>query len=121
MSAGETILVVEDEALVRMVAVETLEDFGFAVLEAANADEALATLDRTPAVRVLVTDVGLPGMNGRQLADEARRRRPDLRVVFMTGYAPQAAAGGDPPGVVTLGKPFTPDQLHDAVRGMLSA
>jgi CheY-like chemotaxis protein len=117
-AAGPTILVVEDEALVRMIAVETLEDCGFAVLEAGTADAALAMLDANPSVALLLTDVGLPGMNGRDLADAARQRRPALPVIFMTGYSRGEPL---PEGMITLGKPFTPEQLQAAVTGMLVA
>lgn len=112
----------EDEALVRIVAVETLEDFGFSVLEAGRGDEALAQLTANPAISLLVTDVGLPGLDGRQLAEAARKLRPELPVIFMTGYAPRSDAAPAPDArTFTLGKPFTPDQLYRAVRAMLDA
>jgi CheY-like chemotaxis protein len=114
-----TILVVEDEALVRMLAVDTLEDFGFRVLEAGKAAEALAILSGEPTIDLLLTDVGLPGMDGRTLAAEARQARPGLPVIYMTGYGAKAAT--EDARTAILGKPFTPDQLHNAIRALLDA
>ena len=82
----ETILVVEDDDAVRAHSTDLLREFGYRVLEAPNAGAALEILDRQPDVRLLFTDIGLPGtMNGRQLSDEARHRRPNLKVVLTTG------------------------------------
>jgi CheY-like chemotaxis protein len=121
-SASETILVVEDEADVRRLAVETLLELGYRVLEAEDGHVALRLLEREPAVRLLFTDVGLPGgLNGRQLADRARERRPDLKVLFTTGYARNAIVhhGRLDPGVELIGKPFQIASLAVKVRELL--
>src|SRR5450432_172317 len=90
---GETIVVVDDEPLVRMLITDALSDAGYLILEASEGHSALKLLQANPQAELLVTDVGLPGsMNGRQLADAARSVRPDLKVLFVTGYAGTAAA-----------------------------
>jgi CheY-like chemotaxis protein len=121
-SRGETILVVEDEPLVRAGSVETLRELNYRVLEAPEAATALRLLDANPDIMLLFTDVGLPGgMNGRQLADEARKRRPDLKVIFTTGYARNAIVhhGRLDPGVELVLKPFAFDNLAAKIRQML--
>jgi CheY-like chemotaxis protein len=88
---SKTILVVDDEPLVRMVTVEVLQDLGYNVLEAEDGPSALRLVTACPEIDLLLTDVGLPnGMNGRQLADAIRAPRPDLPVLFVTGYAENA-------------------------------
>src|SRR5262249_16660004 len=88
---GETVLVVEGDDDGRGYRADILRDLGYQVVEAPEGAAALAALDAEPRIRLLFTDVGLPGgLNGRQLADEARRRRPDLKVLFTTGYARNA-------------------------------
>ncbi|WP_448207609.1 PAS domain S-box protein [Azospirillum sp. sgz302134] len=121
--AAGTVLIVEDEALVRMVAVQALEDAGLEVVEAADAAEALELLDGGLAVDLVVTDVGLPGMNGRQLAEVVRQRRPGLGVLFMTGYAYDATLGTGilEPGCEVLQKPFETGALVARVTDMLAA
>jgi signal transduction histidine kinase/CheY-like chemotaxis protein len=112
--ASSTLLLVEDDPLVRLFGATTLEDGGYTVIEAHDGLDALAKLDEHPEVSLLVTDVGLPGgMTGRVMADEARRRRPDLRVIFTTGYARNAIVhnGVLDPGLRFLGKPFTAEML----------
>lgn len=123
VQANETILVVEDDTDVRLYSTETLRDLGFTVLEAGNAQEALQLLDMHPEVRLLFTDVGLPGLNGKELADEALRRREDLRVLFTSGYARSAIvhAGRLDSGVELLSKPFTRVQLAKRIREVLDA
>jgi signal transduction histidine kinase/CheY-like chemotaxis protein len=119
---SETILVVEDDDGVREHSVTLLKDLGYRVLEAATGAAALELLDRHPDVVLLFSDVGLPGgMNGRQLADEARRRRPELRVLFTTGYARNAIVhdGRLDPGVHLVTKPFSSAELAQAVRELL--
>jgi signal transduction histidine kinase len=119
---SETILVVEDEAEVRRLAVDTLDELGYRVLEAADAHSALQLLEREPTIHLLFTDVGLPGgMNGRQLADQARQRWPALKVLFTTGYARNAIVhhGRLDPGVQLIGKPFEAANLAYKVREML--
>jgi signal transduction histidine kinase/CheY-like chemotaxis protein len=119
--AKETVLVVEDEALVRMVTVEILSEAGYRVLEAGDASEAVPILNSEADVDILVTDVGLPGVNGRQLAEIARQSRPELRVLFVTGYGYNAGLGSDAlrPGMEVLSKPFTTQSLVTRVREML--
>jgi CheY-like chemotaxis protein len=89
---GETVLVVDDEPSVRMLVGDVLEGLGYAAIEAADSISGLSVLQSEIRVDLLITDVGLPGgMNGRQLAEVARRIRPDLPVLFMTGHAENAA------------------------------
>jgi signal transduction histidine kinase/CheY-like chemotaxis protein len=107
---NETILVVEDDADVRTYSCETLSELGYTVASAENGGAGLRLLDANPSIEVLFTDIGLPGgMNGRQLADEARRRKPGLKVLFTTGYARNAIIhdGRLDPGVELITKPFT--------------
>ncbi|KAA0683196.1 PAS domain S-box protein [Azospirillum brasilense] len=117
-----TVLLVEDEALVRMVAVQALEDAGLDVVEASDGTEALELLDGGLRADLVVTDVGLPGMNGRQLAEAVHERRPELGVLFMTGYAYDATLGTGilEPGCEVLQKPFETTALVARVTGMLA-
>ena len=122
--ANETILVVEDDEDVRTSTTEMLRDLGYTILEAPNAHDGLQLLDRHPEISLLFTDVGLPGgMNGRQLADEARGRRSNLRVLFASGYARNAIVhdGRLDPGVELITKPFTQEVLAARVRDILDA
>jgi CheY-like chemotaxis protein len=91
------------------------------VLEAADASAALTLLEEHSEVALLLTDVGLPGLNGRQLAEEARRRVPNLRVVYTTGYARNAIVhhGRLDPGVDLLSKPFTTEALGRKLQEVL--
>jgi PAS domain S-box-containing protein len=117
----ETILVVEDDEAVRAYTTEVLGDLGYLVLEAPNGAAALQVLDRNH-VDLLFTDVVMPGgMNGRQLADEATRRRPGLKVLFTTGYTRNAIVhhGRLDAGVEMIGKPFTLGELSARVRAVL--
>ena len=111
--AGETVLVVEDEPVVRGLIVEVLGELGYRALEAADGPSGLKLLQSRRRIDLLITDVGLPGLNGRQLADQARERRPDLKVLFITGYAENAtmANGFLEPGMAMLTKPFAVDAL----------
>ena len=85
--AGETVLVVDDEPSVRMLITDVLEELGYTVIDAADSVTGLKLLQSNIRIDLLVSDVGLPGgMNGRQMADAARESRPDLRVLFITGY-----------------------------------
>ncbi len=93
--SDETVLVVEDEAAVRMLVVEVLQELGYHVLEAVDGNSALPYLRSDRRIDLLVSDFGLPGMNGRQLAEIAREHRPDLQVLFITGYAPNAEVRGE--------------------------
>jgi signal transduction histidine kinase len=111
--AGTTILVVEDEESVRHVSVEALNELGYNVLEANGAATALQLLDQHPEIGIMFTDVVMPEVNGRMLADEARQRRPNLKVLFTTGYTRNAIVhnGVLDPGVHLIGKPFNLEQL----------
>jgi PAS domain S-box-containing protein len=111
--SGETVLVVEDEPVVRGLVVEVLEELGYRALEAPDGPSGLRLLLSKRRIDLLITDVGLPGLNGRQLADQARERRPDLKVLFITGYAENAtlANGILEPGMAMLTKPFAVDAL----------
>jgi CheY-like chemotaxis protein len=106
------VLVVEDEALVRLLVVQILEEAGYAVREAAEARSALELLRSGEFIDLVVTDVGLPGVNGKQLADQARGLRPDLKILFMTGYADSALLDDVlPDGFGLIMKPFDLDEL----------
>ncbi len=119
-SAGETVLLVEDEDSVRAVAAEHLRELGYTVMEVTDGAAALRLLRFGARVDVLVTDVGLPGgLNGRQVADAARERRPDLPVLFITGYADGALDNQLERGMEVIGKPFALDALATRVRAML--
>jgi CheY-like chemotaxis protein len=118
----DCVLVVEDEALVRMLVVQTLEDAGFAVREAAEAEGALEMLRSDDAIRLIITDVGLPGLNGRRLADAARAERPDMKVLFMTGYADSSLIETAlPDGFGLITKPFDLDDLAARAQALLAA
>ena len=122
--SGETVLIVDDEEIVRMVMVETLEDQGFAVLEAQDGETGLNILRSDRPISLLVTDVGLPGtLNGRQMADAARALRPDLKVLFITGYADAEvmARAGSEPDLEILPKPFELEVLAERVGQMLGS
>jgi light-regulated signal transduction histidine kinase (bacteriophytochrome) len=119
--AGEVVLVVDDEPIVRMLVGEVLRDLDYQVIEAANGADGLRILQSGQAIDLLVSDVGLPGgMNGRQLADAARLHRPDLKVLFITGYAENAVLGGGilEPGMQVITKPFAMDVFAAKVRSM---
>ena len=123
-SPHETILVVEDDEDVRNYSCETLRELGYHVFEAETGRGWAAASGRHPGVRVLFTDIGLPGgMNGRQLADEARKRRPDLRVLFTTAYARNAIVhdGRLDPGVELITKPYTQAALAAKLRDIIDA
>jgi PAS domain S-box-containing protein len=119
---GETILVVEDDPDVRNFTVETLRQLGYRVLDAPNGPAGLRLLEAHREIILLFTDVGLPGgMNGRQLADEAQRRRAGLKVLFTSGYARNAIVhhGRLDPGIELIPKPFTHSGLAQKVRWVL--
>ncbi len=116
-------LVVDDEPTVRMLVSDVLEELGYAVLEAADSVEGLRVLRSDARIDLLVTDVGLPGgMNGRQMADAGREVRPDLRVLFITGYAENAAIGHGQlaPGMAVMTKPFDMNQLAARISEMIT-
>jgi PAS domain S-box-containing protein len=122
IATGETVLVVEDEPVVRGVIVEMLHDQGYRVLEATDGPSGLRMLRLNDRIDLLVTDVGLPGMNGRQLADQARETRPGLKILFITGYAENVAIakGFLQPGMEMITKPFELDNLSQRIREMVS-
>jgi CheY-like chemotaxis protein len=121
---GETVLVVDDEPAVRTLIVDTLAELGYNAMEAGDGVSGLAMLREQPGIQLLVTDVGLPkGMNGRQLADAARVDRPDLKVLFITGYAENAVIGNGQldPGMHVLTKPFAMDVLASRIREVIAS
>jgi signal transduction histidine kinase len=119
-SPGEVVLVVEDEDQVRRTTVEALTDLGYGVREARNGVEALAILANDGAVTLLFTDIVMPGLDGRQLAERALRQRPDLRILYTTGYAPEGGPARTlPDDESMLRKPFSYDHLARKLREML--
>jgi signal transduction histidine kinase/CheY-like chemotaxis protein len=119
---GETVLLVDDDATVRMLLAEVLTESGYKLLEAGDGASAMKHLGTDLRIDMMVTDVGLPGgMNGRQVADAARTMRPDLKVLFITGYAENAAitSGHLEAGMQILAKPFAMSTLANKVREML--
>jgi len=120
---GETILVVEDDPVVRELIVELLGDLGYNTLQADEGARGIELLQSSARIDLLVTDIGLPGLNGRQVADAGRAVRPGLRVLFMTGYAENAAhaTGFLEPGMAMITKPFAIDVLTARVRDILEA
>ena len=112
-----TILVVEDDAIVRMLIVDVLQELEFSVLEADGSERALELLEDTARnIDLLMTDVGLPGMDGRALATRARELRQTLPVLFASGYAETLEVTE---GMAVIGKPFSIDQLRAKVKSML--
>ncbi|MVV47937.1 response regulator [Pseudomonas sp. PB120] len=118
---GETVLIVEDDPAVRVLVSTVLSELGYAFVEAGDADSAVPILDSAQRIDLLISDVGLPGMNGRQLAEIGRQYRPELKVLFITGYAEHAAVRGGflDPGMQMITKPFTFDLLTAKVREMI--
>ncbi|MDD1449917.1 response regulator [Sphingomonas sp. H160509] len=118
---GQTVLLVEDDESVRLLVREVLAELRYNTLEAGSADEALPILTSDRKIDLLVSDVGLPGMNGRQLAELARQQRPDLPVLFVTGYAENAAmrAGFLGTNMSMITKPFSIDTLAAKIDEMI--
>jgi len=115
---ASTILVVEDDDIVRMLIVDVLEELDFKVLEAADGESALNTLrDQSEHIDLMMTDHGLPDMTGSELAEKARQLRPTLPVLFASGYAENIDV---PKDMHVIGKPFSIDQLRDKVKGILT-
>jgi len=121
-ATGATVLVVEDEPAVRAVILEMLDEEGYRTLEAVDGPSGLRILQGNEQIDLLVTDVGLPGINGRQLADQALETRPGLKILFITGYAESVAIadGFLQPGMEMITKPFDLDNLSRRVRAMVS-
>jgi signal transduction histidine kinase/ActR/RegA family two-component response regulator len=117
----ETILVVEDDDRVRKMSVAALRELGYEVVVASSAAEALVKLDAQPGIDLMFTDIVMPGMNGRQLADEALKRRPDLKLIFTTGFTRNAVVhnGVLDHGVNFLAKPFSVERLALKIREVL--
>jgi len=122
-NSGETVLIVEDDPAVRVLVSQVLSELGYAFVEAGDADGALPIIESSQRIDLMISDVGLPGMNGRQLAEIGRQVRPDLKVLFITGYAEHAAVRGGflDPGMQLITKPFTFDLLTAKVREMIRA
>lgn len=120
---AEVVLVVEDEQVVRDLVVDLLTELGYRSLQAVDGPSGLAILQSGVRLDLLVTDVGLPGFNGRQLADAARAQRPGLKVLFITGYAHNTAVGHGPlaPGMQMITKPFALDTLATRIREMIES
>lgn len=122
--AGETILVIDDEPIVRMLIVEVIEEAGYSALEAGDGPSGLKILQSDVRIDLLITDVGLPGgMNGRQVADAARIGRPDLKILFVTGYAENAAVGNGylDPGMEVITKPFVMTELANKITELIES
>ncbi len=121
---GETVLVVDDEPIVRMLISDTLAELGYRAIEAGDGASGLKVLQSDVRIDLVITDVGLPGgMNGRQMVDAARTRRSDLKVLFITGYAENAAIGNGhlEPGMHVLTKPFAMEKLAARVKAIVAA
>ena len=119
---GEVVLVVDDEPSIRMLIADVLADTGYSVIEASDGPAGLRALQSGARIDLLITDVGLPGgMNGRQVADAARKLRPELRVLFITGYAENALVGNGhlEKGMHVLAKPFEVERLANKIRELI--
>ena len=122
-SMGEAVLVVDDEPTVRMLVMETLEEQGYTAIGAVDGPSAIEILKSPGRIDLLVTDVTLPGQNGRQLADAAKLLRPELKVLFMTGYAHNVEIGNGNAmavGMEIITKPFSLDRLAQKIRSMMA-
>lgn len=120
---GEIVLVVDDEPTIRMLITDTLAELGYRAIEAGDAASGLKVLQSDARVDLLISDVGLPGgMNGRQMVDAARTSRPDLKVLFITGYADNAAIGNGHlgPGMHVLTKPFVMENLAARIKAVMA-
>jgi PAS domain S-box-containing protein len=117
-----SVLVLEDEPVVRAIVVEILEELGFSVVEAADGPAGLEILQSRQPVDLLITDIGLPGLNGRQVAEAARLTRPELKILFMTGYADTAAMadGFLQPGMFMVTKPIGIDALMTRIQTIMA-
>jgi CheY-like chemotaxis protein len=121
---GEVVLVIDDEPTIRMLIAEVLAEAGYAVIEAPDGPAGLRVLESNARIDLLITDVGLPGgLNGRQVADAARVNRPNLKVLFITGYAENAAIGGGRLGerMFVLTKPFHMETLASRIKEIINS
>ncbi|SES10529.1 PAS domain S-box-containing protein [Sphingobium sp. YR768] len=120
--SGETVLIVDDEPSIRLLVSETLADLGYTALEAEDGPSALKLLTADRHIDLLITDVGLPGMNGRQLADAVRSIRPGIKILFITGYAENAVLnhGHLEPGMHVITKPFAMEALATRIKDLLT-
>jgi CheY-like chemotaxis protein len=120
---GEAVLVVEDDPLVRTLVLDVLRDLGYDAQHAADAKEAMPIIEANQRLDLLVSDVGLPGLNGRQLAEIARQRRPGLKVLFLTGYAEHASVRSAflASGMDLMTKPFAVEALATKIQEMLAS
>ncbi|WP_246687110.1 MULTISPECIES: CHASE3 domain-containing protein [unclassified Mesorhizobium] len=121
-AATETVLLVEDDARVRSATSAALLELGYTVIEAGSGEEALGKLGENPAIALMLTDIVMPAMNGRQLAEEAKGRAPSLKIVFMTGFTRNAVVhnGVLDHDVNFIAKPFTLEQLSAKLRDALA-
>ncbi|MBU6449947.1 MAG: response regulator [Rhodospirillales bacterium] len=120
---GEAILVVEDEPTVRMLVVETLEEHGYTTIEVGDALAALEIVKAPGQIDLMLTDITLPGQNGRELAEAAKRLRPELKILFMTGYAhnvDMSVTGAGSGAIDIITKPFSLDGLARKVRTVIA-
>jgi len=119
---GETVLVIDDEPAIRTLVVEVLQEYGYRAIEADSGPSGLRILQSAARIDLLVTDVGLPGgMNGRQVADTARQEHPELKVLFITGFAESAVVsnGNLPAGMAVITKPFALTALSQKIRDLI--
>ena len=122
LQGSETILLVEDEEAVRILARKTLRSYGYHILEAANGEEAIRIVQEGPEkIHLLLTDVVMPGMSGREVAERISPLFPEMKVLYISGYTDSAIVhhGILDPGTALLLKPFKPDALAQKVRGVL--
>jgi CheY-like chemotaxis protein len=122
-ASGERVLLVDDEPTIRLLVMEVLAELGYDAVEATDGESALAELQSDRRIDLLISDVGLPGgMNGRQLAETARGGRPDLKVLFITGYAANEIIGNGSlsRGMQVMTKPFSMDSLAVKIRALLA-
>lgn len=113
-----SVLIVDDEILIRMMVVDALEDAGFRCIEASTAADAMTLIAAQPDIALLISDIGLPGgQDGRSLTREARSLRPGLPIILMTGYSDAAEAGSN---FLVVSKPFDVAQLVDTIKAQLA-
>jgi len=123
-ASGESVLVVDDEPTIRMLIGDALSELGYRAIEVGDVRSGLSVLESDAQIDLLITDIGLPGgVTGKQMADLARRRRPDLKVLFITGYAENVAISNESlePGMHILSKPFAMDRLTARIRSIIDS